>query len=230
MKNVLAIALFAIGLSGSVVGSLRAEVTAEQVRQAIDRGVKYLMSQQHNNGSWDDPVGYHGGISALCTLALLNAGVEPSDPKIQKALEHLRGVKSEMTYVVSLQTMVFARAEPERDRLLIGNNVRWLQSTQITRAPLKGAWSYSGPSSPGGDGDNSNSQFAALGVARGRTRRRAGRRTHVEPGREVLGGQPERGWLLGLPPNDNQFGQHDLRRHQLVGDRRRQGAVDRRAR
>ena len=35
---------------------------------------------------------------------------------MQKALEHLRGIKPEQTYVVALQTMVFARAEPERDR------------------------------------------------------------------------------------------------------------------
>ena len=37
---------------------------------------------------------------------------------MQKALEYLRKIEPERTYVVSLQTMVFARAEPERDRLL----------------------------------------------------------------------------------------------------------------
>lgn len=159
MKRALAVGPFAIGLVGAIVGSLRAEVTAEQVRQAIDRGVNYLVTQQRRDGSWDDGVGYPGGVSALCTLALLNAGVEPGDPKIQNALKHLRSYEPQFTYVVALQTMVFARAEPEKDRALIGLNVRWLESKQISRGPLKGAWSY-----PGGDGDNSNSQFALLAL------------------------------------------------------------------
>ena len=105
-------------------------------------------------------MGQPGGMSALCTLALLNAGVEPSDPQIQKALAYLRKFKPERTYVASLQTMVFARAEPEKDPLLISRNVKWLESMQIMEGPGKGAWSYPGQ----GDGDNSNSQFALLAL------------------------------------------------------------------
>ena len=63
-------------------------------------------------------MGYPGGMTSLCTLALLNAGLEPADPQIQKALEYLRKIKPEMNYVIALQTMVFCRAEPEKDRLL----------------------------------------------------------------------------------------------------------------
>ena len=57
-----------------------------------------------------------GGVSALCTLALLNAGVEPDDQQMQKALELSPHDPARETYVVALQTMVFARAEPDRDR------------------------------------------------------------------------------------------------------------------
>ena len=49
---------------------------------------------------------------------LLNAGVGPDDPRMQKALEHLRARPPEKTYEVSLQTMVFARAEPDAFRFL----------------------------------------------------------------------------------------------------------------
>jgi hypothetical protein len=139
---------------------VRADVTAEQVRKAIDRGVSYLLSQQLNSGGWTDGLGQPGGISALCTLALLNAGVDPGEEKMQKSLSHLRRVKPDWTYVVSLQTMVFARASPELDRVLIGRNVKWLENTQIAEGPSKGAWSYPGR----GAGDNSNAQFALLAL------------------------------------------------------------------
>ena len=162
MKRLLAVALLVVGLFGPIVGSLRAEITAEQVRQAIDHGVGYLKTQQRNDGAW--PVewpGQPGGVSALCTLALLNSGTEPSDERMQRALNHLRLIEPAMTYVVSLQTMVFARAEPEKDRLLIDRNVRWLEKTQIRQGPRAGAWSYG---ELGGMGDNSNSQFALLAL------------------------------------------------------------------
>ena len=42
------------GLFGSIVGPVRAEVTAEQVRKAIDRGVNYLKEQQQPDGSWPE--------------------------------------------------------------------------------------------------------------------------------------------------------------------------------
>ena len=82
-------------------------------------------------------VGQPGGISALCTLALLNAGVEPDDEKMQKALNHLRKITPAWTYVVALQTMVFARASPEQDRVLIGRNVKWLENAQHRRGAVE---------------------------------------------------------------------------------------------
>ncbi len=54
MKRLVAAAVLATGLFGMVVGPLRAEVTAEQVRQAIDRGVKFLKNQQGADGAWTD--------------------------------------------------------------------------------------------------------------------------------------------------------------------------------
>ena len=101
-------------------------------------------------------------MSALCTLALLNAGVEAGDPQMQKALAYLRKFKPERTYVTSLQTMVFARAEPQNDMLLISRNVKWLENKQKAGEgdPRRGSWSY-----PDGSGDNSNSQFALLALS-----------------------------------------------------------------
>ena len=162
MKRRLPIAALGAVLFASIVGSAGAEVTPEQVRKAIDRGTHYLLRQQRNDGSWPDMVSQDGGVSAMCALALLNAGIEPDDPQMQKALNDLRKIKPARTYVVSLQTMVFARAEPERDRDLIFRNVKWLEGTQLTEGPNKGAWTY--PGLGGSGGDNSNSQFALLAL------------------------------------------------------------------
>src|SRR5216684_3094107 len=51
------------------------EDLVEPVRKAIERGVKYLRSQQHD-GDWENQAyqGYPGGMTALAVLALLNAG------------------------------------------------------------------------------------------------------------------------------------------------------------
>ncbi len=140
----------------------RAEISADQVRDSIDRAVAYLERQQSPNGTWADHPAYNGGISALCTLALLNAGVEPQDEKIQRALKHLRALTSSQTYVVSLQTMVFCAAEPKKDLLHIRRCAKWLEDTQITTSDRKGGWSY--PSPAVGNGDPSNSQFALLAL------------------------------------------------------------------
>ncbi len=171
MKCFVVAAAVAVGLLGTIAASWGAEVTAEQVRNAIDRGVHYLKNEQRGDGSWGDSID-PSGITSLCTLALLNAGIEPSDEPIQKALAYLRNIEPTQTfpyatYTVSLQTMVFARAEPERDLPLIRRNVEWLEGAQIHSGWYQGAWSYFGrKAGSGGDetGDNSNSQFALLAL------------------------------------------------------------------
>lgn len=157
--------LLAIALVVTVARPLAAAdgLTAEQVRKSIERGVGYLKAQQNREkGSWTELPGYPGGVTSLCTLALLNSGVPNDDPVVQRALAYLRTIdKPELTYCVSLQTMVFCLASPDKDRLQITRNVQWLQSRQIDDGPRKGAWGYS---SERGRGDNSNTQFALLAL------------------------------------------------------------------
>lgn len=138
-----------------------ADIDADQVRQAIDKGVSYLKQQQHPDGGWADMGGQHGGVTALCTLALLNCGIPTDDDSIQRALATLRKLPPETTYVTSLQTMVFCLAEPQKDLLKIQRNADWLVSTQIKDGLRRGSWAYPGMAI---GGDNSNSQFALLGL------------------------------------------------------------------
>ena len=62
--------------------------------------------------------------------------------------------------------MVYAAADPERDSLRIAANVSWLESAQIKAGdpiPWPGSWTYSS-SKRIQPGDNSNSQYALLGL------------------------------------------------------------------
>lgn len=154
-----------IGTPGRVaVGQNSSDRLAPLLQQAIERGVEYLKRQQKPDGAWTDFPPHTGGVSGLCTLALLTAGVPPDDPVIQRALRRFRQFepnKINSTYSVSLQTMVFCRAEPSRDAALIQRNVQWLESVQVKEGPDRGGWSYPGF---GLRADNSNSQFALLAL------------------------------------------------------------------
>lgn len=117
--------------------------------------------------------------------------METDDQRIQKSLYYLRTIQLKKTYVVALQTMVFARvklardhelllqnvkqrqneqdnnspfvgrAEPYRNHELIIRNVKWLENAQVTGGECKGAWSYGAGRRTA---DNSNAQFAMLAL------------------------------------------------------------------
>lgn len=137
-------------------------VSAEQVNQAIADGINYLQRQQKPDGTWDEIVlGFNGGVTSLCTLALLTAGVPANDPGIQKALAQIRKIDTKMNYVISLQTMVFCLAEPQRDLQLIVRNVKILEQNQHFDGEGRGGWDYNKNQQMV---DNSNSQFVALAL------------------------------------------------------------------
>jgi hypothetical protein len=149
-------------------GPARAAVTSEEVEQAIRAGKRFLIQRQHPNGSWPDVAGNAPtGTTSLITLALLTSGETADSPVIQRALGFLRGYgpqRLDSTYAISLQTMVFAAADPERDRARIMANVEWLERTQhklVKGEFWPGNWTYN---QQRGAGDNSNTQYALLGL------------------------------------------------------------------
>lgn len=157
-----------------------AAVSAEDVRQAIERGRKFLLRQQHpRDGKWPELPGFDGGVSGLCTLALINAGEDIKSAPMQRALTYLRSRfnkpdENSRVYVVAVHTMVFALAEPEVDGPIIARNVKWLQDVQIMNegSGNKGGWGYGaggkklmGRDADGpGYADESCSQFALLAL------------------------------------------------------------------
>ncbi len=106
------------------------------------------------------------GPTALATLAILNAGVGVEDPCVARALDFLRGNgesdKLTPTYDTSLLLMAFAAArEWDKDRSRIATLAKKLEGVQTIRGAERGMWSYG--HFPRG-GDNSNTQFAILGL------------------------------------------------------------------
>jgi hypothetical protein len=135
------------------------ELDPQRVREAIHWGVDTLKQGQLKNGSWPSwPPG--NDPTPLCTLALLNAGVEAKDAAIQKALNFIRNKGLRSTYEAALEIMVMCVAEPERDLDQIRKRAVWLVKTQNKEGDRSGMWSYP----LRGEGDNSNSQFALLGL------------------------------------------------------------------
>lgn len=134
--------------------------TPDQVNRAIDNGIAYLRSRQMAGGNWSEIPEYAGGTTALVTLALLSADVPPENETITRALNYLRRIEPDQTYVVALYVMVFAEAAPKKEIARIQRLARWLIETQLGN----GRWTYGNDRRRNNQGDNSNTQFALLGL------------------------------------------------------------------
>ncbi len=169
----------AIMLFVPVRSSQAEEPLVNKVRVSLERGIEYLKGEQKDRGAgkwnWEDDaltLLQPGGASSLAMLALVTAGVPADDLVIKKGLVYLRSLKPQHTYVVGLQTMLFAEIGDRQDLFQIQANVDWLLDAAVTNGKklrdggkLSG-WSYS--SGTGNKADNSNTQYALLGLWAGR--------------------------------------------------------------
>jgi hypothetical protein len=117
------------------------------VNQAVIRGVRFLKTTQHPDGSWpsDSPF----GCTALAGLTLLECGVPASDPNIQKAATYLRAAvptlnTSRLTYELSLGVLFFDRLGDTRDR----DRIKTMAIRLVAGQLATGGWSYVCPLLP----------------------------------------------------------------------------------
>jgi VWFA-related protein len=161
----------------------------DQVARAIEKGVAYLKETQEGKGNWSFNFNHDHtlGITALAGLALLENGVEPSDKVIGKATEVIRTLapRSDQTYDLALAILFLARVEPgsknphdDLIRRLAGRLAGggpagiWDYTVPMDRVDDDGATTRRRPQSGterqrrqrAGRGDNSNTQFALLGI------------------------------------------------------------------
>src|SRR5690349_14351056 len=88
-------ATFALGAAPDPAAGRRGgpEPLVEQVRAAIDTGVRFLRKEERGRGHWENDfisAAKPGGSTSLALLALLNCGIKTDDPIIQRGLEYLR--------------------------------------------------------------------------------------------------------------------------------------------
>ncbi len=141
------------------------------VKKALDRGCKFLQSQQRGDGSWDGNE-WTAGVTSLAVLALINSDVPVDSPSVQRGLEYIRslppsGVSGRAgVYETSLAVMALCAAEQyDRDLPRIQLFARLIEDSQELDGPAKGLWSYTirAPGSTG-SGDASNGQYAVLAL------------------------------------------------------------------
>ena len=135
------------------------EVTSQEVAHAVEYGVnalrRGLLNAKRNHSRNTD------GAIALAVLALRQAGVPADDPAVLAGVEHLDNAENIWTYVVSMKCQMYASVDPIKHRDKIAEATEWLVRAQLPN----GMWTYT---STGGaanvKGDNSNTQFAVLGL------------------------------------------------------------------
>lgn len=169
----LALALSLIGWISGLRSDLFAQ-TDEEVDAARLKAIDFIRSQQKSDGHWEFP-GHDNGITALCTLALIENGAATYDSVVDRGYRYIRKntADEKNTYDIALGILVLARVGDRQDRPLI----RTLGAKLLAGQTTSGGWSYTCPNIDSsvlqdlkrldkkeGAGDNSNTQFAVLGL------------------------------------------------------------------
>jgi hypothetical protein len=168
-------ALVIAGLATTVAWSGSAfSQTQDEIDAARHKGLEFIRSKQDTDGSWPYE-GHNAGITALCTLALLENGAAPYDPVVDKGYRYVRRQATTVkdTYDITLSILLLARLGERQDR----NLIRGLGARLLAGQTHSGGWTYSCPpaelsiladvrkiAKKEGYGDNSNTQFAVLGL------------------------------------------------------------------
>ncbi len=178
----------------------------EEVERAIQRAVRFL--KRNNDPMAPGPRSRseaNTGTTSLVTLALLTAGETPDSPAILKALDYLRNFGPDElrnTYAISLQTMVFAAADPDKDRLRLAGQrgVAGECADQARRAGRLARHLELFRFQEFKAGDNSNTQYALLGLNAASEAGVPVKRGGLDARHELLGEVPESRRELGLHP------------------------------
>jgi len=157
----------------------------DKVRTAIDKAITYLKAQQSSSGEF---VGYyHSGVAAsgapglhsggypagetaIALLAMRFAGVPVNDASFQKGLKYLLEHPSKKTYCNSLVAQLLASLPKEKKTEEVTKRLQELADELGDAQISNGTWTYYGVTEAQQKsnhllcGDNSNTQFAVLGL------------------------------------------------------------------
>lgn len=158
-RTVTVILATALALSGLVSRSFA--VTDAEVGKAIDAIKQHLLSKQQPDGGWPDYEGERnvGGVTAICTLAMLVSGESMQHPKLAAAIENLRKVEMKGTYAVSIRAHTWSYL-PDPFLPLLNQDAYWLQTASDNHS--KKLFDYT--QNPSGRIDHSVAQYGMLGL------------------------------------------------------------------
>ena len=142
-----------------------------KAEKATNRAIAFLRQRQTPEGAW-----HHAGqtpnapltnetigTTALCTLALVEIGLDTDDPAVAKAVALLRGrIKHlDSTFAIAMSVYVLERVrrseKPNAD-------VQMLAEKLLRGQHKSGGWSAHCPARPGEQEDVSSSGYAVLGL------------------------------------------------------------------
>lgn len=133
-----------------------ADVTGADVARAVEQGVEYLRTHRDQVAGWG---AYRSGAVALRALAMVAAGVDPvRDPLLAEDIRSVLADRPTLTYTRALQAMLLTAVDPVAHRA----QIRTLADALVAEQQPAGTWTYQRGMNRAGD--NSNTQFALLGL------------------------------------------------------------------
>jgi hypothetical protein len=175
---------FCAGLLLIVLSSVSGSAaTPDEIDTAIEKGQKFLLSQQKPTGQWENDLkrvgtgedwGHmqgdtFGGFTALATYALLASGQSPTSPEMSKAIDFLRHVDLIGIYALGLRANVWllipetAQNAEWRESAIHKDRDLLLNSLITGVGPNEGLWGYK-TNRRADHVDHSVSQYGVLGL------------------------------------------------------------------
>jgi len=134
------------------------------VKAAIEKGAKFLWSQQQLDGSWagHQAAKYVTGPGAMALYALLESGVNPQEPRMVKGLAWLQRTPDQKTYCLGMRANAWQVANlktADKYKEILKSDIR-----RVIESTQDGSFHYDTDGSPKKGGDNSTSQFGLLAM------------------------------------------------------------------
>jgi hypothetical protein len=136
--------LWAAALAAAMLPCEVRAADKEEVKQAIDTGVRALRALQKPDGSWEYPFpGATPGSTSLAGLALLECGAARDDPAVVAAAKYVRAASLGLryTYSISLVVLFLDRLGDPADEALLES----LAARLIAGQRETGNWPYECP-------------------------------------------------------------------------------------
>lgn len=148
----------------------------QTVQTSIDHAKAFLYKDQKPNGSWEESEtptgdqawtftgGQFGGRTAMAVYALLASGEANQDPRLVRAIDWLRKLQTEGTFVLGIRCNIWLHLpQTAENRESMRADLKKLLTAQKTQGEGKGMFDFVN-SGPAGNYGHARSEYPILGV------------------------------------------------------------------